>query len=540
MYFNLVFLPLLGSFSCLIFGRFLGKFGASIVTTSLVFLSCFFSYIVFYEVALMNSSCFVFLNPWMSSGVFTPPWEFIFDTFTVVMLFVVTTIFLLVHLFSIFYMAEGFYVIRFLSFISFFMLRVSLNFYSFCNENILIFLKNFKKNFVCLNDFVLYKTKNFFSYLNFFRFLFVRFFVLVFYFLFNNALICDSLGEKVSFLFQVLGVIFVSLSASKLFNSTFLAHFKSQYNSLVELPSEIREFKLYLNERLISSNQFHEFYFSNLTNLAQINNKGQSDYFNSLAYNANLCHRQLLDNISQIKNILLALESRNVSSAQIAELRGLFNSHFVEQDRIIQDFASKFDGDVSRIRASLENVEPSLKLTIENLLNTTSIHIKDASVNASNTLNEKLNNVMEKVESSTSSQNALVSFNDGNGASGLPLGNQVSSSSLSYDKGFDKIRSDLSSGYTNFTAYPAINSTLTPAIFDSSFYQKFGRKALTENTSQVTTVLPKLLNGQGQGTYTIVIEMPSGVIKKFFKDSIEVQPTESIIKSILLKASQFF
>jgi len=120
MYINLVFLPLLGSFSCLIFGRFLGKSGASIVTTSLVFLSCFFSYIVFYEVALMNSSCFVFLNPWMSSGMFTPSWEFIFDTLTVVMLFVVTTISFLVHLFSISYMSEDPYIIRFLSFISFF------------------------------------------------------------------------------------------------------------------------------------------------------------------------------------------------------------------------------------------------------------------------------------------------------------------------------------------------------------------------------------------------------------------------------------
>jgi proton-translocating NADH-quinone oxidoreductase chain L len=120
MYIILVFLPLIGSLICLIFGRFLGKYGASFITTFLVFFSCLLSIFTFYEVALSNSPCYFTLMPWINSGMFTPSWGFYFDTLTVVMLVVITTISFLVHLFSTEYMSEDPYIIRFLSYISLF------------------------------------------------------------------------------------------------------------------------------------------------------------------------------------------------------------------------------------------------------------------------------------------------------------------------------------------------------------------------------------------------------------------------------------
>lgn len=120
MYIILVFLPLIGSLLCLIFGRFFGKFGASIITTLLVFLSFLLSIFTFYEVALSNSPCYFTLYSWIDSGMFTPNWGFYFDTLTVVMLVVITAISSLVHLFSTSYMSEDPHIIRFLSYISLF------------------------------------------------------------------------------------------------------------------------------------------------------------------------------------------------------------------------------------------------------------------------------------------------------------------------------------------------------------------------------------------------------------------------------------
>ena len=120
MYITLIFLPLIGSLFSLIFGRYLGKFGISILTISLIFFSFLFSIIIFYEVALSNSSCYFILSTWIDSGVFLSDWGFYFDTLTTVMLVVITCISFLVHLYSTSYMSEDPYIIRFLSYISLF------------------------------------------------------------------------------------------------------------------------------------------------------------------------------------------------------------------------------------------------------------------------------------------------------------------------------------------------------------------------------------------------------------------------------------
>ena len=63
MYLSIIFLPLVGAFTAGFFVRYIGKQGAILVTTSLVSLSSFFSFIVFYEVVLSHSVCTIKLFP---------------------------------------------------------------------------------------------------------------------------------------------------------------------------------------------------------------------------------------------------------------------------------------------------------------------------------------------------------------------------------------------------------------------------------------------------------------------------------------------
>ena len=120
MYLLLILLPLIGSLTCLLFGRYIGKYGASILTTALVFTSFLLSCCVFYEVALLNSPCYFNAFIWMSSDLFTPYWGFYFDTLTSVMLVVITSISSLVHLYSTSYMSHDPHLVRFMSYLSLF------------------------------------------------------------------------------------------------------------------------------------------------------------------------------------------------------------------------------------------------------------------------------------------------------------------------------------------------------------------------------------------------------------------------------------
>ncbi len=120
MYLSIIFLPLLGAFIAGFFGRFIGKQGATIVTTFSVFLSSIFSLLAFYEVILCHSVCSFKLFTWMESNSLIISWGFLFDALTVTMLVVVTFISTLVHLYSISYMSEDPHLPRFMSYLSLF------------------------------------------------------------------------------------------------------------------------------------------------------------------------------------------------------------------------------------------------------------------------------------------------------------------------------------------------------------------------------------------------------------------------------------
>lgn len=120
MYLNIVFLPLTGSIVSGLFGRFLGPYGAGILTTSCVMLSLFLSFFAFYEVGFSGAPCYIKLLTWFNSEYLCADWGFQFDSLTVVMLIVVTFISSLVHLYSTEYMSHDPHLPRFMSYLSLF------------------------------------------------------------------------------------------------------------------------------------------------------------------------------------------------------------------------------------------------------------------------------------------------------------------------------------------------------------------------------------------------------------------------------------
>ena len=120
MYLLIITLPLIGSCSAGLFGRYIGPNGSAIITTTCLIISFFCSFFGFYEVALMESVVYIKLIPWIDSEVLNIDWGFMFDTLTVVMCCVVTFISSLVHLYSIEYMAYDPHLSRFMSYLSLF------------------------------------------------------------------------------------------------------------------------------------------------------------------------------------------------------------------------------------------------------------------------------------------------------------------------------------------------------------------------------------------------------------------------------------
>ena len=120
MYLIIIFLPLLGSFIVALFGRFLGKQGACLITTLSIFTSTILSFFIFYEVVISHSICSFRVSTWLESNYLVIFWGFLFDSLTATMLIVVTFVSSFVHLYSISYMSEDPHLPRFMSYLSLF------------------------------------------------------------------------------------------------------------------------------------------------------------------------------------------------------------------------------------------------------------------------------------------------------------------------------------------------------------------------------------------------------------------------------------
>lgn len=120
MYLLIVALPLIGSLISGFGGRWLGRYGSCIFSTTCVIFSAILSIMAFYEVGLGNSPCYITLMPWIESGVLLVNWGFLFDSLTVTMLVVVTFISSLVHVYSIKYMEDDPHAPRFMAYLEIF------------------------------------------------------------------------------------------------------------------------------------------------------------------------------------------------------------------------------------------------------------------------------------------------------------------------------------------------------------------------------------------------------------------------------------
>ena len=120
MYLLVIFLPCLGSIGAGFFGNYLGSRGSIFVTIICLFLSLFFSVLLFYEVGICQSPCYIKLSPWIESGLFSCLWGFQFDSIAVCMLVIITLISFFVHIYSSSYMQEDSHISRFMCYLSFF------------------------------------------------------------------------------------------------------------------------------------------------------------------------------------------------------------------------------------------------------------------------------------------------------------------------------------------------------------------------------------------------------------------------------------
>src|SRR5690554_3024331 len=121
MYQAIVFLPLAGFLIAGLFGRSIGARGAELITSGLLVISAFLSWIAFFSVALGDSEAFtVPVLRFISSGALDVAWALRIDTLTAVMLVVVTTVSALVHIYSIGYMHHDPHRPRFFAYLSLF------------------------------------------------------------------------------------------------------------------------------------------------------------------------------------------------------------------------------------------------------------------------------------------------------------------------------------------------------------------------------------------------------------------------------------
>jgi NADH-ubiquinone oxidoreductase chain 5 len=101
-------------------GRLFNNYINSLIATFCMFVSFLLSLIIFFEVAIVQTPCYIVLAPWFNIELLSVYWSFCFDTITSIMFIVVTFISSLVHLYSIEYMSDDPHQGRFLGFLSLF------------------------------------------------------------------------------------------------------------------------------------------------------------------------------------------------------------------------------------------------------------------------------------------------------------------------------------------------------------------------------------------------------------------------------------
>ena len=103
-------------------GRFLGYKGSSLISSILILITWAITLIIFYEVGLNDSTCYIELFKWIDTGIIDINIGLMFDSITSIMLIVVLSVSVLVHIYSIGYMSDDPHRPRFMSYLSLFTL----------------------------------------------------------------------------------------------------------------------------------------------------------------------------------------------------------------------------------------------------------------------------------------------------------------------------------------------------------------------------------------------------------------------------------
>nr|YP_010128072.1 NADH dehydrogenase subunit 5 [Gardineria hawaiiensis]QPP20599.1 NADH dehydrogenase subunit 5 [Gardineria hawaiiensis] len=112
--------PLIGAIVSGLLGRKIGEKGAGILTSNCLIVSLSGSVMIFYETILSFSTTHTELWRWFDSDLLTICFGLQVDSFTAIMLFVITVISTLVHIFSTAYMQGDPHIPRFMSYLSLF------------------------------------------------------------------------------------------------------------------------------------------------------------------------------------------------------------------------------------------------------------------------------------------------------------------------------------------------------------------------------------------------------------------------------------
>jgi NADH-quinone oxidoreductase subunit L len=117
----IVFLPLLAAIVAGLFGRWIGRTAAKVVTTGALMIGALLSWPIFLQyIGGSAGPVVVPVMTWIQSGTLSVDWALRVDALTAVMLVVVTTVSSLVHLYSWGYMAEDSSQPRFFAYLSLF------------------------------------------------------------------------------------------------------------------------------------------------------------------------------------------------------------------------------------------------------------------------------------------------------------------------------------------------------------------------------------------------------------------------------------
>ena len=119
MLLSIIFIPILSALLCGFLGRFLGYYGAKILSTMLITWTCILSWYAFYTVGLLKNPHYILLGSWINSDLFYVNWSFLFDSLSVTILIVVTSVSSLAHLYFKLYVWRP-TLSRFMSYLSLF------------------------------------------------------------------------------------------------------------------------------------------------------------------------------------------------------------------------------------------------------------------------------------------------------------------------------------------------------------------------------------------------------------------------------------